>query len=181
MARGETANAAAEPKIVGGEFVPTRDVPFSDALDRLIAEIRAGRAPNLGRFCGYCSTPLDSRAGSCPTCGTPTGDVPPREKIPRTLAAVYTAKRKREGRWVHAAAWAGLVIGTGISLVLILVLPGWTKFLAVVFMIGGSYFIATYLGNVLVQERAYRGGLRYFARGWADYQRRREQGALDED
>lgn len=167
--------------MVGGEFVPTREVPFSDALDRLIAEIRAGRAPNLGRFCGYCCTPLESRATSCPTCGTSTAATAPRDKIPRPLAAVYTAKRKREGRWVHAAAWSGLVIGTLISLVLILVLPGWTKFLAVVFMIGGSYFIATYLGNVLVQDRAYRDGLRYFARGWEDYRVRRDQGLLDDE
>ena len=44
--------------LVDGEFIPSPEIPFSDTLDELIAEIRAGRAPNLGRFCGFCSTPI---------------------------------------------------------------------------------------------------------------------------
>ena len=169
-----------EPTIVDGEFVPTRDVPFSLALDELIAQIRAGEAPNLGRFCGYCCTPLGSGAQSCPTCGTEVRELATREKISRPLAEIYTAKRKREGRWVHSAAWAGLILGTIISVGLIIVLPNWTKVFAIIFMILGSYLIATYLGNYWVQDRAFRAGLRFFAAGW-EYSAERDRGALDDD
>ena len=74
-----------------------------------------------------------------------------------------------------------VVLGTLISVLLIMTLPGWTKILAVVFMIVGSYFIATYMANVLVQNRAYRSGLEFFARGWSVYLHTREQGRLEDD
>ena len=64
---------------------------------------------------------------------------------------------------------------------LILVLPGWTKVFAIIFMILGSYMIATYLGNYLIQERAFRSGLRFFAAGWQEYSAERDRGALDDD
>ena len=163
------ADHAPRPNIVEGRFAPTIDVPFSATLDALIAEIRDGGAPNLGRFCGYCATPLLRDAEGCPTCHTSTAALPPTDKIPRPLARVYTAKRRREARWVHSAAWAGILIGAAVSTGLIVVLPGWTKIFAVVFLILGSYYLASYLGNVLVQDFAFRRGLDFFAREWQVY------------
>ena len=133
--------APPEPTIVDGKFVPTHDVPFSEALDAMIAEVRAGNAPNLGRFCGYCYTPLDPGREVCPTCGTSADAVPVRDKISRTVAQVYTAKRKREGRYVHGAAWAGILLGTAVSTGLIVILPDWTKVFAILFLIVGSYYL----------------------------------------
>jgi hypothetical protein len=172
---------APEPTIVDGEFVPSRDLPFSDSLDLMIAEIRAGNAPNLGRFCGYCYTPLDAKRRACPTCETRIDDVPPREKIARTVAQVYTAKRKREGRYVHGAAWAGILFGAAVSVGLIAVLPGWTKVFAILFLIAGSYYIASYLGNVAVQNYAYRRGLQQFSVAWQEFLALRDDRATDED
>ena len=180
-AESSADNAIPQPTIVNGRFVPTHDVPFSDVLDQLIAEIRAGRAPNLGRFCSYCCTPLGEGQTQCPTCGTSTADQPVRSKISRPLAQMYTAKRKREGRYVHSAAWLGLVIGTIISIGLIFILPSWTKFLAVAFMIIGSYYIASYLGNFLVQDYAYQRGLRLFAQHWHAFIQGRAQGASHDE
>ena len=85
------------------------------------------------------------------------------------------------GRMVHAAAWFGIMLGVAISTVLIIVLPDWTKVFAILFLILGSYYIASYLGNVLIQDYAYRQGLRAFARAWARYRLDREQGLLDDD
>ncbi len=173
--------AIPEPKIVDGRFIPTRDVPFSESLDALIAEIRAGNAPNLGHFCAYCCTPLHDAGSACPTCGASPLETPPRAKISQPLAEIYTAKRKKEARYVHSAAWLGLLLGAGISMALIVVLPSWTKFLAIAFLILGSYYLASYLGNVLVQDYAYRNGLRLFAQRWHDYVLTRERGAVDDD
>ncbi len=178
-AEGGATLPAPEPTIVDGRFVPTRAVPFSSALDELIAEVRGGHAPNLGRFCGYCYTPLDSQRAVCPTCATAVAETPPREKISSTLAQAYTAKRKREARYVHGAAWLGITIGTAISVGLILVLPGWTKVFAILFLIVGSYYLASYLGNVAVQEYAYRRGLQAFARSWQEFLSLRARGAVD--
>ena len=164
-----------------GEFVATREVPFSAALDKLIAEVRQGNAPNLGRFCGYCATPLTPAAERCPTCATETEAVAPREKIPRPLAAVYKRKRKVEARIIHGAAWLGITIGAAISVGLILVLPSWTKVFAVIFLIVGSFYIASYMGNVLAQNYAYRRGLRTFAGRWQEYQRALKAGEVTDD
>ncbi len=169
------------PRLVNGEFVPTRETPFSSQLDALIAEIREGRAPNLGRFCGYCCTPLGDRRTVCVTCGASTAETPARSKISRPLAAVYTAKRRREARIIHSAAWAGILLGTAISIGLILALPGWTKVFAILFLIVGSYFLATYAGNVLAQNWAYRSGLEFFAGRWQEYQHARKEGSIDDD
>ena len=164
-----------------GRFVATREVPFSTALDELIAEVREGNAPNLGRFCGYCSTPLTPQDGVCPTCATETAALAPREKIPRPLAAVYTRKRKVEARIIHSAAWLGITIGAAISIGLILVLPGWTKIFAVIFLVAGSYYLASYMGNVLAQDFAYRRGLRTFAARWQEYRRALATGEVSDD
>ena len=174
------AGVGPEPRIVDGTFVPTREVPFSESLDGLIAEISAARAPNLGRFCGYCCAPL-GEGSACSTCGTLVRDRAPREKVSRELAKIYHAKRSREARFVHGAAWLGITVGVAIAIVLILVLPAWTKIFGVLFLIFGSYYIASYLGNVAVQDRAYRSGLRLFAERWQGYAAMREGGVSDDD
>ena len=163
-----------------GLFVPTREVPYSESLDGLIAEISAAKAPNLGRFCGYCCAPLGD-GSSCSTCGTSVSDRAPRDKVSRALAKIYHAKRSREARFVHGAAWLGITVGVAISIVLILVLPAWTKIFGVLFLIFGSYYLASYLGNVAVQDRAYRSGLRLFAERWQGYVATRARGVSDDD
>ena len=157
-----------QPTYQDGDFVPTRDVPFSSELDELIAEIRAGRAPNIGRFCGYCSAPLGQEE-SCGVCGETTSNIPASDKIDRDLAQIYHAKRKREGLYVHLAAWSGILLATGLSILMILLLPGWTKVFAIVFLVLGGYFAGVFFGNVLIQGFAYRAGLNMFAKRWAEW------------
>ena len=156
------------PRFEAGAFVPTRDVPFSAELDELIAEIRSGNAPNLGRFCGYCSAPLGD-ADRCGVCGETTRDTPAADKIDRDLAQIYQAKRKREGLYVHSGAWTGILLATALSILLIIVLPGWTKVFAVIELVLGGYFAGVFFGNVLVQGPAYRAGLRMFAKRWHEW------------
>ena len=170
-----------EPRIVEGEFVPTREVPFSKALDELVAAIRGGKAPNIGRFCGYCTAPLRDSVQRCPTCGSTTREAPPQDRIAQPLAAIYTAKRRREARIVHGAAWFGILIGVTISLGLMVILPGWTKVFAVLLLIAGSYYIASYLGNVLAQGYAYSQGLRLFAARWQQFRAARDAAAGESD
>ena len=154
--------------------MPTREVPFSSDLDELIAEIRAGRAPNLGRFCGYCCAPL-GQIDACAVCGEHTDHTPAVDKIDRELAQIYHAKRKREGLYVHLAAWSGILLATALSILMIVLLPGWTKVFAIVFLVLGGYFMGVFFGNVLIQGFAYRAGLRMFARRWKAWRADRTQ------
>lgn len=163
-----TAQNAPRPRYRDGDFVPTREVPFSSELDEMIAEIRAGNAPNIGRFCGYCSAPLGDTE-SCGVCGETTDRTPAVDKIDRDLAQIYQAKRKREGLYVHLAAWTGILLATGLSILMILLLPGWTKAFAIIFLVLGGYFAGVFFGNVLIQGIAYRAGLNMFAKRWAQW------------
>ena len=162
------AAAPAEPTFVDGEFQPSRAVPFSRELDELIHEIRAGEAPNIGRFCGYCCAPL-GRASSCEVCGESASRTAPLEKIDRELAQIYVAKRKREALFVHGFTWTGILLMTGLAVLLMVVLPGWTKIFAIMTLVLGGYFAGVFFGNVLAQTPAYRSGLRLFARRWSEY------------
>ena len=150
------------PRFEQGEFVPSREVPFSSDLDRLIHEIRAGEAPNIGRFCGYCCAPLGNRS-DCEVCGEHTTSTAPLDKIDRELAQIYVAKRKREALFVHSGAWLGILLATGVSIGLIMVLPSWTKAFAILTLVLGGYFAGVFFGNVLAQMPAYRSGLKLFA------------------
>ena len=156
------------PRYEAGEFVPSREVPFSRDLDELIHEIRAGNAPNIGRFCGYCSAPL-GQLERCDLCGEPESRTPAVDKIDRELAQIYVAKRKREALFVHSGAWIGILLATAVSIGLIMVLPGWTKGFAILTLVVGGYFAGVFCGNVLAQVPAYRSGLKLFARRWRDY------------
>ena len=162
------APAVPEPRFRDGDFIPTREVPFSTELDELIAEIRAGNAPNIGRFCGYCSAPL-GELDACGVCGETVDRTPAADKIDRDLAQIYQAKRKREGLYVHLAAWSGILLATALSILMILLLPGWTKVFAVIFLVLGGYFAGVFFGNVLIQGFAYRAGLKMFARRWTQW------------
>ena len=158
----------ATPRFEQGEFVPSREVPFSRDLDRLIHEIRAGEAPNIGRFCGYCCAPLGNRS-NCDVCGEQTTSTAPLDKIDRELAQIYVAKRKREALFVHSGAWLGILLATGVSIGLIMVLPSWTKVFAILTLVLGGYFAGVFFGNVLAQMPAYRSGLKLFATRWGEY------------
>ena len=92
-----------------------------------------------------------------------------------------SAKHKREARYVHGAAWTGILFGAAVSVGLIIVLPGWTKVFAILFLIVGSYYIASDLGNVAVQDYAYRRGLQQFSIAWQEFLELRTAGVVDED
>ena len=51
------------------ERAPPPELPvFSDRLTAVLEEFIAGKAPNVGRFCGYCYTPIDAQRLHCPHC-----------------------------------------------------------------------------------------------------------------
>ena len=94
----------------------------------------------------------------CGICGESTDSTPAVDKIDRDLAQIYHAKRKREGLYVHLAAWSGILLATALSILMILLLPGWTKVFAIIFLVLGGYFAGVFFGNVLIQGFCLSGG-----------------------
>ena len=85
------------------------DIPvFSTRLDEIMAAMMRGEAPNVGRFCGYCYTPVGKREDVCAHCGRTTAEYAPVAKLPLDFIALYRRMRKRESLIVNSFAFAGL-------------------------------------------------------------------------
>jgi len=102
------------------ERQPASEIPvFSPRLDEVMAAMLKGTAPNAGRFCGYCYTPLGKRSDECGHCGHETAAYVPLPKLPRGLFELYSRMRKRESLIVNAFAFAGLALGLLLFVVLV--------------------------------------------------------------
>lgn len=108
---------------VPSQIPPSRPPVFSPRLDEVLQEIDAGRAPNSGRFCGYCYTPLARDRQACPHCGSATAEWPPVGNIPRPVFDLFDRMRRREGYVVHSFAAAGILLAFALSFVLFYRLP----------------------------------------------------------
>jgi hypothetical protein len=161
------------------------DIPvFSPRLDELMAAMISGQAPNVGRFCGYCYTPLGKKADVCSYCGTTTADYAPVAKLPMEFGALYRRMRKRESLIVNSFAFAGLGLGVLLFIVLVAVAVyvfnqslWWLAFATVVLMVGGRVF-AGLLGGWIGDNIGYNYAHRKLVVEWHEYasQRDIEQG-----
>lgn len=160
---------------------PLPDLPvFSKRLDELMASMLQGEAPNVGRFCGYCYTPLGKREDVCAHCGHSVAEYAPVAKIPREFFALYRAMRKRESVIVNSFAFAGL--GLGLLAFIALVAVGvyrynaslWVMALATGVLIIGGRIFAGILGGWIGDTIGYEHAQRKLAVEWAAYERERE-------
>ena len=54
------------------------DLPvFSERLTVILEDMVKGEAPNAGRFCGNCYTPIDPQRTQCTHCSQPVKERPP--------------------------------------------------------------------------------------------------------
>jgi len=167
---------------VSGTAQARPDIPvFSERLDTLMAAMLEGEAPNVGRFCGYCYSPLGKKADACPHCGRTTADYEPVAKIPADFFELYKRMRKRESRIVNTFAFAGLGLGLVLFIVLVAVavyrfnqslwmLAGATA----VLIIGGRVF-AGILGGWIGDSIGYDFAHRRLVEEWTVYEQQREE------
>ena len=157
-------------------YVPDDDCPlFSQRLEEQILAITSGSAPNAGRFCGYCYTPIGERTSRCPHCGMETSDRNPVGRIPQPIVEMLQAQRKTESRIVNGFAYLGLTLAVVGGLVLVLGVPYLREHLiwativyAAVLIVGGRVLagvLGGYYGDRIAYERA-RGRLR---EAWAEW------------
>ena len=83
---------------------------FSPRLNEIMALMIGGQIPNVGRFCGYCYTPLGKDDAACGHCGRSRGEYAPVAKIPSDFFVLYRNMRRRESLIVNSFAYAGLAL-----------------------------------------------------------------------
>ncbi|MBF6600421.1 MAG: hypothetical protein IVW36_07925 [Dehalococcoidia bacterium] len=153
---------------------------FSPRLDELMASMIAGEAPNVGRFCGYCYTPVGKKADVCPHCARTTAQYAPVAKIPGDFFVLYRRMRRRESIVVNSFAFAGL--GIGLLLFVGIVALGvyrynaslWVMAASVAVLIVGGRVFAGLLGGWVGDQIGYDIAQRKLAVEWEAYERDRE-------
>ncbi len=155
---------------------------FSPRLDEILGLMIKGEIPNVGRFCGYCYSPLAKGEERCNHCGRARDEYPPVAKIPPEFVALYKAMRKRESLIVNSFAFAGLGIGLVLFIVLVALAvyrydAAWTMLAlaTAVFIVGGRVF-AGVLGGWIGDNVGYEYARKKLAIEWAEYERAREVG-----
>ena len=81
---------------------------FSERLTAVLDTIFKGEAPNAGRFCGYCFTPLDPKRTQCPHCDSAVDEFPTFERLPSEVLEMFRSLRRRESLVVNGFAYLGL-------------------------------------------------------------------------
>lgn len=155
------------------------DIPiFSERLSAVLDAIFKGEAPNAGRFCGYCFSPMDPQRTQCPHCGRAVDTHLPVERVPREVLAMFRQMRRRESLVVNGFAYLGLLLGvlTFIGVFYLLFTLGanvwWFVFdIALLFVL--SRVLAGVLGGVVGDELGYRYARRKLSEEWRGYEAKR--------
>lgn len=141
-----------------------------------MADILAGNAPNAGRFCGYCYSPLMGEADPCDHCGRSTAHWPLAQRIPDQVLAMYRAQRSREGWAVRSIAYGGLIAGIVLGLLPIALSDAaWWGIVAFFAILGFFYLAAANLANSLGDVLGYHWGQRLLEQRWQDFVAKRDE------
>jgi hypothetical protein len=148
---------------------------FSGRLLALMDDIMAGRAPNAGRFCGYCYHLLGPERAVCPHCGRAVAAFPAVDVLPEEVLEMHRRRRSREGTVVRSIAWGGLTIGVIVAL-LPLALAGVTWWSVTLFfgLLVFFYVLSANLANWLGDAIGYRWGQAIVRRRWERFRAGRD-------
>jgi hypothetical protein len=153
---------------------------FSERLSEVLETMFRGEAPNAGRFCGHCYTPMAPERRACPHCARSVDDVAPVEAVPAEVIDMFRRMRRRESVVVNGFAYLGLllaaVVFTAIFYVLFIMEAGvwWYAFdIALLFVLARVF--AGLSGGFIGDELGYRRARRMLAVEWAAHERRRSE------
>ncbi|MCH8902119.1 MAG: hypothetical protein IIC88_07440 [Chloroflexi bacterium] len=152
------------------------DIPiFSERLMTALATMVRGEAPNVGRFCGYCYTPLDPERTQCPHCGHPVEERPPVERVPSEVLQMFRQLRRRESLVVNSFAYLGLGLGVLTFIVIFYVIytlnaSVWWFVSNIILLFVLSRVLAGLLGGVVGDEVGFRYARRKLVEEWREYE-----------
>ena len=149
---------------------PDDDCPlFSQSLEDHIVSVTKGGAPNSGRFCGHCFTPISRDTQRCPHCAEACDAAAPGGRdavsaVPQPIMDTLLRQRAIESRWVNGFAYLGVLLAVISGLAVVLGVPFFrnsilwaTVFYAPYLLIGSRVFAAIlggYYGDRLGYEKA---------------------------
>ncbi len=151
------------------------DIPvFSDRLSAVLEAIFKGEAPNAGRFCGHCYTPIDQKRTRCAHCGRLVQEWPPVKRVPDEVLALFRRVRRRESLVVNSFAYLGLLLGVlcFIAVFYVLFILGanvWWYVFDILLLFVLARVLAGVLGGVVGDEMGFRYARRKLAQEWAEY------------
>jgi hypothetical protein len=147
---------------------------FSPRLTEVLDQLFQGQAPNVGRFCGYCYTPIDAQRTHCPHCDNAVADHPPVESVPRDVLDMFRTMRRRESLVVNSFAYLGLALSVVIFIAVFYVIftlgasIWWYIFnIALLFVL--ARVLAGIIGGFFGDELGYRYAQRKLAEEWRAY------------
>lgn len=164
------------------ERTPLPDLPiFSERLTSVLEEYIAGKAPNVGRFCGFCYTPMDPQRMHCLHCRKSVADYAPADRFPRELLEMFRRVRRRESLVVNGFAYLGLFLGVVLFIGIFYAIftlgggVGWYVF-DIVFLFVAARVLAGLIGGFVGDELGFRYARRKLAEEWQAYETEREAG-----
>jgi len=153
----------------------TAGVPvFSERLTDVLDAIFDGQAPNRGRFCGYCFTPIGEERERCLHCENHVSEIAPVQSVPDEILAMYKQLRRRESLVVNGFAYAGLILGVAVFIAVFYVLfimgaDVWWYVADIVLVFVLARVLAGLLGGYIGDEVGYNYARRKLAEDWAAY------------
>ena len=153
---------------------------FSDRLTELLDAYVRGEAPNAGRFCGTCYTPLDLHRTECPACGSEVAARPPLDKIPPEVIRMFRQLRRRESMLVNGFAYLGLAIAVAVFIGVFYVIFNanaviWWYIFDIVLLFVLARVLAGLLGGFVGDEVAFRYARRKLAEDWLAFEAQRRE------
>jgi hypothetical protein len=153
--------------------------PYLDRLQEKMEERLARKVPVAGRYCGFCYARLREADAVCGYCERPVSRSGTASEVPQDVLRAYQARQKTEARWVHTGAFVGLIIASGLFLLMVLYGPGILGHPALAFtvLILGGYVLAQAFGPFIGGQFGYRSGSRKRDRMWAAFLAVRDEDA----
>ena len=151
------------------------DIPiFSERLNEVLALFVKGEAPNVGRFCGYCFTPISSDRAHCAHCEQCVADHKPVDSVPEPILMMFKQLRRRESLVVNGFAYVGLFTGVAIFIGVFFVLSSigasvWWYVFDIVLLFVSARALAGLLGGWIGDELGYTYARRKLAEDWDAY------------
>ncbi len=148
---------------------------FSDRLTEVLDSMFKGEAPNAGRFCGYCFTPISSERTHCPHCERAVAEHMPVDSVPDPILMMFKQLRRRESMVVNGFAYFGLFSGVAIFIGIFIVLFStganfWWYVFDIVLLFVSARVLAGLLGGYIGDEVGYKYSRRKLVEDWDAYE-----------
>ena len=151
---------------------------FSERLSDVLDAIFRGEAPNAGRFCAHCYTPIDPQRPQCGHCGRSPRERAPVERVPDEVLQLFRRMRRRESLVVNGFAYLGLLLSVLVFILIFYVLfvldaNVWWYVFDIILLFVLARVLAGLLGGVVGDEVGFRYSRRKLAEEWQEYAARR--------